>query len=173
VTKGILLAGAMLTLSFTTTGPASAQTDACSTNGGYPPGSPNAVMARMRNIASGAYAACVEAQRARTPPVNWTPTRIRAAARQAVTNKLRDPSSAQFRNVRRIEHSNGSTMFCGEVNGRNAYGGMSGFQRFEAGVGTTGNATAMIDGGEELNAAYFEGAWNQFCGRIAGTPVQF
>ncbi len=99
-------------------GAASAQADACSTNGGYPPGSPNAVMARMRNIASGAYAACVEAQRARTPPVNWTPTRIRTAARQAVVNKLRDPSSAPFRNVRRIEHSNGSTLFCGEVNGQ-------------------------------------------------------
>lgn len=88
---------------------------ACSTNGGYPLGSPNAVRARMRNIASGAYAACVEAQRARTPPVNWTPTRIRAAARQAVVNKLRDPSSAQFLNVRRIELSNGSTMFCAQA----------------------------------------------------------
>jgi hypothetical protein len=171
--KKVVFAISVLTAVMAFGGAASAQADACSTNGGYPPGSPNAVMARMRNIASGAYAACVEAQRARTPPVNWTPTRIRTAARQAVTNKLRDPSSAQFRNVRRIEHSNGSTMFCGEVNGRNAYGGMSGFQRFEAGVGTTGNATAMIDGGEELNAAYFEGAWNQFCGRIAGTPVQF
>ncbi|MFB7879977.1 hypothetical protein [Brevundimonas diminuta] len=169
----VVFAISVLTAVMAFGGAASAQADACSTNGGYPPGSPNAVMARMRNIASGAYAACVEAQRARTPPVDWTPTRIRTAARQAVTNKLRDPSSAQFRNVRRIEHSNGSTMFCGEVNGRNAYGGMSGFQRFEAGVGTTGNATAMIDGGEELNAAYFEGAWNQFCGRIAGTPVQF
>lgn len=171
--KKIVFAISVLTAVIAFGGAASAQADACSTNGGYPPGSPNAVMARMRNIASGAYAACVEAQRARTPPVNWTPTRIRTAARQAVMDKLRDPSSAQFRNVRRIEHSNGSTMFCGEVNGRNAYGGMSGFQRFEAGVGTTGNATAMIDGGEELNAAYFEGAWNQFCGRIAGTPVQF
>ena len=171
--KKIVFAISVLTAVIAFGGAASAQADACSTNGGYPPGSPNAVMARMRNIASGAYAACVEAQRARTPPVNWTPTRIRTAARQAVTDKLRDPSSAQFRNVRRIEHSNGSTMFCGEVNGRNAYGGMSGFQRFEAGVGTTGNATAMIDGGEELNAAYFEGAWNQFCGRITGTPVQF
>ncbi|MCV0415623.1 MAG: hypothetical protein K5831_12190 [Brevundimonas sp.] len=171
--KKIVFAISVLTAVIAFGGAASAQADACSTNGGYPPGSPNAVMARMRNIASGAYAACVEAQRARTPPVNWTPTRIRTAARQAVTDKLRDPSSAQFRNVRRIEHSNGSTMFCGEVNGRNAYGGMSGFQRFEAGVGTTGNATVMIDGGEELNAAYFEGAWNQFCGRIAGTPVQF
>ncbi len=171
--KKIVFAISVLTAVIAFGGAASAQADACSTNGGYPPGSPNAVMARMRNIASGAYAACVEAQRARTPPVNWTPTRIRTAARQAVTDKLHDPSSAQFRNVRRIEHSNGSTMFCGEVNGRNAYGGMSGFQRFEAGVGTTGNATVMIDGGEELNAAYFEGAWNQFCGRIAGTPVQF
>ncbi len=171
--RKIVFAILVLTAAVAFGGAASAQADACSTNGGYPPGSPDAVMARMRNIASGAYAACVEAQRARTPPVNWTPTRIRAAARQAVTNKLRDPSSAQFRNVRRIEHSNGSTMFCGEVNGRNAYGGMSGFQRFEAGVDRTGDASALIDGGEELNAAYFEGAWNQFCGRIAGTPVQF
>lgn len=171
--KKVVFAISVLTTVMAFGGAASAQADACSTNGGYPPGSPNAVMARMRNIASGAYAACVEAQRARTPPVNWTPTRIRADARQAVVNKLRDPSSAQFRNVRRIEHSNGSTMFCGEVNGRNAYGGMSGFQRFEAGVDRTGDASALIDGGEELNAAYFEGAWNQFCGRIAGTPVQF
>ncbi|MBI2248662.1 Uncharacterised protein [Brevundimonas diminuta] len=171
--KKIVFAISVLTAVVAFGGTASAQADACSTNGGYPPGSPNAVMARMRDIASGAYAACVEAQRARTPPVNWTPTRIRAAARQAVTDKLRDPSSAQFRNVRRIEHSNGSTMFCGEVNGRNAYGGMSGFQRFEAGVDRTGDASALIDGSEELNATYFEGAWNQFCGRIAGTPVQF
>jgi len=171
--KKIVFAVSVLTAVIAFGGAASAQADACSTNGGYPPGSPNAVMARMRNIASGAYAACVEAQRARTPPVNWTPTRIRAAARQAVTDKVRDPSSAQFRNVRRIEHSNGTTMFCGEVNGRNAYGGMSGFQRFEAGVDRTGDASALIDGGEELSSAYFEGAWNQFCGRIAGTPVQF
>lgn len=171
--KKIVFAVSVLTAVVAFGDAASAQADACSTNGGYPPGSPNAVMARMRNIASGAYAACVEAQRARTPPVNWTPTRIRAAARQAVVNKLRDPSSAQFRNVHRIEHSNGSTMFCGEVNGRNAYGDMSGFQRFEAGVDRTGDASALIDGGEELNAAYFEGAWNQFCGRIAGTPVHF
>lgn len=171
--KKIVFAISVLTATIAFGSAASAQTDPCSTNGGYPPGSPNAVMARMRNIASGTYAACVEAQRARTPPVNWTPTRIRTAARQAVVSKLRDPSSAQFRNVRRIEHSNGSTMFCGEVNGRNAYGGMSGFQRFEAGVDRTGDASALIDGGEELNTTYFEGAWNQFCGHIAGTPVQF
>lgn len=92
--KKIVFAVSVLTAVVAFGGAASAQADACSTNGGYPPGSPNAVMARMRNIASGAYAACVEAQRARTPPVNWTPTRIRTAARQAVTDKLRDPSSA-------------------------------------------------------------------------------
>ena len=89
--KKTIFAVSVLTAIIAFAGPASAQTDTCSTNGGYPPGSPNAVMARMRNIASGAYAACVEAQRARTPPVNWTPTRIRTAARQAVTNNLRDP----------------------------------------------------------------------------------
>ena len=63
--KKIVFAISVLTAVIAFGGAASAQADACSTNGGYPPGSPNAVMARMRNIASGAYAACVEAQRAR------------------------------------------------------------------------------------------------------------
>lgn len=107
-------------------------------------------MARVRNIASGAYAACVEAQRARTPPVNWAPTRIRTAARQAVVNKLRDPSSAPFRNVRRIEHSNGSTMFCGEVNGQVPVGSARQPGRL-AGAGQARNARNPTTGGHGVS----------------------
>lgn len=130
-------------------------------------------MARLRNLSDGTYAACVEAQRSRTPQVSWGPARIQTEARNAVLAALRDPASAQFRNVRRIQHANGTTMFCGEVNARNGYGGMAGFKRFEAGVTDRGEASARLDDQEGLNAAYFRDAWAQFCGRIAGTPIEF
>src|SRR3989344_5048867 len=138
-----------------------------------PPGSLAEVTERLRRIASCEYAAQVEADRARTPTVNWSPAQIRAAARRAVTSKLREPSSAQFRNVRRIQHDNGTTMFCGEVSGRNAYGGVSDFKRFEAGVTIRGDASAQVDDQTGMVGSYFNTAWNQFCGRIAGTPIQF
>lgn len=173
MTKAFLFAGALLALGFASAEPAAAQTDSCSANGGYPEGSLGAATARMRAISDGSYAACVEARRARQPVVNWTAAQIRTAGRRAVLAELRDPASAQFRNVRRIQHDNGSTMFCGEVNARNAYGGMAGFVRFEAGVTNRGSASAQLDSSETLTGTYFESAWNQFCGRIAGTSVQF
>lgn len=137
------------------------------------PGSLDAATERLRRIASGEYAAQVEAERARQPAVNWSPAQIRAAARRAVAGKLREPSSAQFRNVRRIMHENGTTMFCGEVSGRNAYGGVSDFKRFEVGVTSRGDTSAQVDDQSGMVGSYFNTAWNQFCGRSAGTPVQF
>ena len=152
---------------------ASAQSDPCSTTGGYPAGSPGAVLAGLQNLADGGYAACVERRRAQQPVVNWTPVQIRSAGHRAVLSELRDPSSAQFRNVRRIQRDNGSTVFCGEVNARNGYGGMAGFTRFEAVVNNRGEASAQLDSPDNLAGAYFNTAWNQFCGRIAGTAIQF
>lgn len=131
------------------------------------------VTERLNRIASGEYARQVGAERARTSTVNWSGAQIRAAGRRAVLAELRDPSSAQFRNVRRIQHENGTTQFCGEVNARNGFGGMAGFRRFEAGVTNRGEASARIDSPETLAGTHFNAAWGQFCGRIAGTPVQF
>jgi hypothetical protein len=51
-------------------------------------------------------------------------------AEDAVREKLRDPSSAQFRNVRL--NSLSSSEVCGEVNAKNAFGGYIGFVRFAA-----------------------------------------
>lgn len=134
---------------------------------------PAEVMARLNRIASGEYAASVAAERARTPAVNWTSAQIRNAAKRAVADEMRDPASATFQNVRRIMHDNGTTTFCGEVNGRNAYGGYAGFVRFEVGVTDRGEASANVDSRGGLTGAYFNDAWNQFCGRIEGIPVQF
>lgn len=53
--------------------------------------------------------------------------------------QLRDPSSAQFRNVARH-----GIFVCGEINGKNGYGAYNGFMRF---YGDKDNVT--IDPGEE------------------------
>jgi hypothetical protein len=47
-------------------------------------------------------------------------------AEDAVKAVMRDPDSAKFRNL----EVNDDGSVCGEVNGRNAYGGMTGFSPF-------------------------------------------
>lgn len=47
------------------------------------------------------------------------------SAKTAVADQMKDPSSAQFREVRRVDDA-----VCGEVNGKNSFGAYSGFQRF-------------------------------------------
>lgn len=54
--------------------------------------------------------------------------------RDAVAAKLREPDSAQIRNVVAADVP-GNTVLCGEVNARNAAGGFSGFQRFYGNLG--------------------------------------
>lgn len=51
-------------------------------------------------------------------------------AEKRVASELRDPSSAQFRNVRVVDQVDGSQAVCGEVNAKNAYGGYVGFEPF-------------------------------------------
>ena len=48
------------------------------------------------------------------------------AAKKYVTDKMRDPSSVQFRNV--TKGNNGAV--CGEFNAKNGYGAYSGFKAF-------------------------------------------
>lgn len=62
-------------------------------------------------------------------------------ARESVKLKLRDPSSAEFRNeqVRTLWSANGDrlTVYCAEVNARNAFGGQAGFQPVEYVIAVT------------------------------------
>lgn len=52
-----------------------------------------------------------------------------ATAQQMIRDKLRDPGSAKFRNVRVGPYLN-TKIVCGYVNSRNGFGGMTGYQRF-------------------------------------------
>lgn len=53
-----------------------------------------------------------------------------AEAQRLAADLLRDPSSAQFRHLRYRVAETGARVVCGEINGKNAYGGYPGFQRF-------------------------------------------
>lgn len=51
-------------------------------------------------------------------------------AKKLVADSLRDPASAQFREVEKVLQDDGRYVVCGEVNGKNAYGAYSGFTGF-------------------------------------------
>lgn len=64
-------------------------------------------------------------------------------AKTEVEKDLRDPMSAQYRNVRVLPGQ--MTVVCGEVNAKNAYGGYVGFRRFLS----TAEATILEDTGAQ------------------------
>ncbi|WP_146196954.1 hypothetical protein [Achromobacter pulmonis] len=71
------------------------------------------------------------------------------SAQQVVATQLKDPLSAQFRNM---QGSEGALMVCGEINAKNGMGGYVGFKRFMVGgeVDTTSHtfkagAIALIE----------------------------
>jgi len=69
-------------------------------------------------------------ERPATPgtPYSLTPSQL-AVAKDAVAYLMKDPGSAQFRNVRAMDRA-GSVSVCGEVNAKNSYGGYGGFNPF-------------------------------------------
>lgn len=60
---------------------------------------------------------------------NKKATAVIAATKDAAKANLKDPSSAQFRNVRLVPWG-GEKVVCGEINAKNSYGGYVGFKRF-------------------------------------------
>lgn len=67
-------------------------------------------------------------------PLTTRPEPVTAADRSAiniaVVDRLKDPATAQLRGVQAFSLSNGDRAICGEVNGRNSFGGYVGFQPF-------------------------------------------
>jgi len=51
-------------------------------------------------------------------------------AKSIVSRDLKDPSSAQFRDMYATSRGMGDDMVCGEVNAKNSYGGYVGFRKF-------------------------------------------
>lgn len=76
-------------------------------------------------------------------------------AQDTVKQKLKDPRSAQFRNVF-FSQKGGVPVACGEVNSKNSLGGYGGYQRF---IGTDDIALTFLE--EEVSD--FGNIWQQLC----------
>lgn len=64
-----------------------------------------------------------------------------AATKAKIERRLKDPASAQYRDVRAFL-TGGHVTVCGEVNAKNAYGGYAGFEGF-----ADWNGTLTLPGG--------------------------
>lgn len=73
------------------------------------------------------------------------------SAQRAVAERQLDPTSVQFRNVRR-----GRDAICGEVNGKNRFGAYVGFSRFIV----AGDGRVFTDGAGSMEASK---RWSSFC----------
>lgn len=63
----------------------------------------------------------------------FTPTKDQLAAFETtVRDKMKDPASAQFKHFRAYKDEDGSLIECGMVNGKNSYGGYTGFASYRA-----------------------------------------
>lgn len=76
--------------------------------------------------------------------------------KKLVGEKLKDPASAQFRNVYFHRGADNVPITCGEVNSKNSLGGYGGFQRFvSAGRSELTFLQEQVEG--------FDDVWRQFC----------
>ena len=79
-----------------------------------------------------------------------------AVAGELIKPRLKDPSSAEFSNITfKQSTAERSMIICGYVNSKNAFGGMTGPQRF-----VTGGTVAIED---EIGAANMDTLWNLYC----------
>lgn len=75
--------------------------------------------------------------------------------KDAIRAKLKDPDSAQFRNVQ--FYSAVAPVTCGEVNAKNGFGGFSGYERFIAG----GDVITVLE--SEMARGEMDKSWAQIC----------
>jgi hypothetical protein len=118
---------------------------------------------QVRQAAAAAAAAQAAAEAEASTPM--------AKQRVAVLEKLHHPESAVFRNVRQSKVD--PSMWCGEVNARNALGGMVGFTRYTATVLTEGKKDILLSAsidpagpGRDAQgplATMFQEEWRQLC----------
>lgn len=68
------------------------------------------------------------------PPEHNKPYQLSAKDLQiiqsTVSYPLKDPGSAQFRGIQAVTKQDGTIFVCGEVNGKNSFGGYTGFEPF-------------------------------------------
>jgi|HubBroStandDraft_6_1064221.scaffolds.fasta_scaffold180952_2 hypothetical protein len=78
-----------------------------------------------------------------------TPMPLTTAEQEAVANEvrnqLRDPDSAEFRNIAAYHDTRFGRMVCGELNAKNSFGGYVGYTGFVIKVGANGGQEMLLD----------------------------
>lgn len=126
---------------------------------------------RLAALRSGETEARSRAEEAAAPVTLHTSNDFQRAVRTEIVALLRDPGSAQFRNVRQSPTSIGGAKFCGELNSRNGFGGYTGYVRFLAFAAPSGRMSVELDNQDGMVGAYFNASWNQNCSSQGGVPV--
>lgn len=85
------------------------------------------------------------------------------STKRRIAYGLRDPDSAQFREVGLFVYK-GKTVVCGQVNGKNAYGGYVGFKPFIGGP----NFGQIMDDLTSSSGAAESAGYRRYC--LLGTP---
>lgn len=94
----------------------------------------------------------------RAETVGPTDSQYQITTLDIVRSRLRDPDSADFRNVetfRRDDLKAGLVVTCGEVNAANGFGGKTGYQRFIAG------GVSVLE--SEMSEVEFARSWARLC----------
>lgn len=76
--------------------------------------------------------------------------------KNAVRSRLKDPKSAEFKNIYVFVGKNNVPVICGQVNSKNSFGAYVGFQRFV----TAGSSELTF---LQSDADDFDSVWNKFC----------
>lgn len=101
-------------------------------------------------ILSVALIGCGEKERTPEQKARDTEVRMQIIAKRFVLGVLKDPDSATFRN------QNGP---CGEVNAKNSFGGMTGFQRFMA----ASEKLVILEKESGIPPGEFQKLWDTVC----------
>ncbi len=97
-------------------------------------------------------------------PLGLAPTSLNGdlegATQALLRESLKDPDSAQFRRLRALDGGNGFIVVCGELNGKNAFGGYVGFHPFYAllrpnGPGKYMPVSSYLEGSDEVDQRVF------------------
>jgi hypothetical protein len=88
----------------------------------------------------------------------WRQTAFITRSREAITQRLKDPESARFRNLYFHASQPGLMVTCGEVNARNSFGGYGGFKRF---IANGLPETSFLE--TDMKRAEFDKAWAGLC----------
>jgi len=79
----------------------------------------------------------------------WFGAETIVAAERAVRGELKDPDSAQFRDVRANYTEDFGVTACGRVNARNEFGGYTGFRRF-----VSSGRSVILEGRDNITDAW-------------------